>query len=166
MKFETQKYRIKVSLLKEKGGDKACFSLEKIERLKNGHLKYDGKDKETKYFGNKIVINKEDQLEIYDGDKQTEHRNKIPGTNVQIVQTPGHCPEHCSLIVPTATETYVVAGDVFWWQAGRKQDTNIEKEDEAHPEEVNMEKLIKSRRYLLQAGDYIIPGHGKTFRVP
>jgi len=104
--------------------------------------------------------------EIYDGDKQTEHRNKIPGTNVQIVQTPGHCPEHCSLIVPTATETYVVAGDVFWWQAGRKQDTNIEKEDEAHPEEVNMEKLIKSRRYLLQAGDYIIPGHGKTFRVP
>jgi len=77
MKFETQKYRIKVSLLKEKGGDKACFSLEKIERLKNGHLKYDGKDKETKYFGNKIVINKEDQLEIYDGDKLIFRSTKI-----------------------------------------------------------------------------------------
>ena len=68
--------------------------------------------------------------------------------------------------MPVESETYVVAGDVFWWMDNEKQEINIEKEDEAHPEEVDMNKLIESRKKLLKIGDYIIPGHGKMFKSP
>jgi len=117
----------------------------------------------TGIFENAKVLNPE---EIYDGDNQTERNNKIPGTDLEIIQTPGHSPEHCSLSVLTEEGTYVVAGDVFWWTDDEKQEIDIEKKDQAHPEEVDMEKLIESRKKLLKAGDYIIPGHGKMFEPP
>ena len=113
-------------------------------------------------FENAKVLTTE---EIYDNDNQTEHNNKIPETDLEIIQTPGHASEHCSLIVPTEEGVYVVAGDVFWWTDDEKQEINIRKEDEAHPEEVDMEKLIESRKKLLEIADYIIPGHGEMFRV-
>lgn len=103
--------------------------------------------------------------EIYNGDHQTEHDNKIPDTDLEIIQTPGHCPEQCSLIVETQEGIYAIAGDVFWWQNGEKQNLDIKKEDEAHPEEIDMQKLIESRKKLLALADYIIPGHGKMFKV-
>ena len=102
--------------------------------------------------------------EIYNGDNQIEHNNKIPGTDLKIIQTPGHSPEHCSLIVPTKEGICVIAGDVFWWMDDEDQKIDVEKEDEAHPEEVDMKKLIESRKTLLKIGDYIIPGHGKMFK--
>lgn len=113
-------------------------------------------------FENAKVLNPE---EIYDGDKQTEHNNKIPDTDLEIIQTPGHSPEHCSLVVPTEEGTYAIAGDVFWWMDDEEQKIDIEKKDEAHPEEVDMKKLIESRKQLLKLGDYIIPGHGGMFKV-
>jgi glyoxylase-like metal-dependent hydrolase (beta-lactamase superfamily II) len=116
----------------------------------------------TGIFENAKVLNPE---EIYDGDNQTEHNNKIPGTDLEIIQTPGHSPEHCSLSVPTEEGIYIVAGDVFWWMDGEKQEIDIEKKDQAHPEEVDMERLIESRKKLLKLADYIIPGHGKMFKV-
>ena len=103
--------------------------------------------------------------EIYDDDNQVEHGNKIPGTDLEIIQTPGHSPEHCSLIVPTDEGTYIIAGDVLWWMDNEEQKIDIEKEDQAHPEEADMEKLIKSRKKILEIADYIIPGHGKMFKV-
>jgi len=67
--------------------------------------------------------------------------------------------------VPTEEGTYVVAGDVFWWMDNEEQKIDVEKEDEAHPEEIDMEKLIESRKQLLKIADYIIPGHGEMFKV-
>ncbi|HUW72155.1 MAG TPA: MBL fold metallo-hydrolase [Candidatus Humimicrobiaceae bacterium] len=103
--------------------------------------------------------------EIYYNDNQVEPENKIPGTNLEIIQTPGHSPEHCSLVVPTEEGTYIVAGDVFWWTDDEEQKIEIEKEDDVHPDEVNMPKLIESRKKILEIADYIIPGHGKIFKV-
>lgn len=103
--------------------------------------------------------------EIYNGDNQTSHENKIPDTDLEVIQTPGHCPEHCSLVVPTAEGVYVVASDVFWWMDDEEKKMELEKEDEAHPAEVDMEKLIESRKKILGIADYIIPGHGKMFKV-
>lgn len=103
--------------------------------------------------------------EIYDGDNQTEHNNKIPETDLRIIQTPGHSSEHCSLIVPTDEGVYVVAGDVFWWTDNEAQRIRIEREDQAHPAEADMGKLIASRKTLLGIADYIIPGHGKMFKA-
>jgi len=103
--------------------------------------------------------------EIYKNDNQVAHNNIIPDTDLKIIQTPGHCDEHCSLIVQINKDIYVVAGDVFWWTAMEKQIVDIEKIDDAHPAEVNMKKLIKSRKKILKLADYIIPGHGKMFKV-
>lgn len=112
-------------------------------------------------FENAKVLNSE---EIYDNDNQVEHNNIIQGTDLKIIQTPGHSPEHCSLVVPADEGIYVVAGDVFWWTDDEKQEIDIEKEDQAHPEEVNIKKLIKSRKRILEIADYIIPGHGKIIK--
>ena len=115
----------------------------------------------TGIFENAKVLSSQ---EVYNGDNQIEHNNKITGTDLEIIQTPGHSPEHCSLVVPTEEGIYVVAGDVFWWTDNEEQKIDVEKEDEAHPEEVNMKKLIESRKKILDLGDYIIPGHGKMFK--
>ena len=103
--------------------------------------------------------------EIYNNDHQVTHDNKIPGTNLKIIKTSGHCPEHCSLVAISGEDIYVVAGDVFWWTNDEKQTINVNKKDEAHPVEVNMKKLKDSRKKILKIADYIIPGHGKMFKV-
>lgn len=113
-------------------------------------------------FENARVLNPE---EMYDGDNQIAHNNKIPGTDVEIIQTPGHSSEHCSLIVPTEKGIYAVAGDVFWWTDNEKQIVDIEKDDSAHPNEADMKKLIDSRKKILELADFVIPGHGKMFKV-
>ena len=113
-------------------------------------------------FENAKVLNSE---EIYDGDFQVAHNCKIPGTEIQIIKTPGHSPEHCSVIVPTEKGIYAVAGDVFWWVDGEVQKIDIKKIDSWHPDELDMKKLIESRKKILALADYIIPGHGKMFDV-
>jgi|SRR5680860_262262 len=113
-------------------------------------------------FENAKVLTTE---EMYKNDKQVEHSNNVPGTDLKIIQTPGHCNEHCSVVIPVGKETYVVAGDVFWWIDGEKQFVDVNQIDDAHANEVNMKKLIQSRKKLLKIADYIIPGHGKIIRV-
>ena len=113
-------------------------------------------------FENAKVLTTE---ELYKNDKQTEHNNLVSGTDLKIIQTPGHCNEHCSVVVPIGKEIYVIAGDVFWWVECKKQSVDVNKIDDAHSEEVNIKKLIESRKKILKIADYIIPGHGKMFRV-
>ncbi len=107
----------------------------------------------------------DDEL-IYEDDKETEHQGVIPGTDLKIIQTPGHEKVHASLVVPTQEGIYVIAGDVFWWSDNEEQKTDrnnlIQHED---PFVKNKEALIKSREKILEIADYIIPGHGKVFKV-
>ena len=102
---------------------------------------------------------------MYDKDMQLEYDEKVLGADTQVVQTPGHAPEHCSLLVETEKGKVCIAGDVFWWAEGEEQKVDINKPDDAHPKELNMEKLKDSRKKLLEMADYIIPGHGKMFKV-
>lgn len=113
-------------------------------------------------FENAKVITPE---EVYNNDNQVEYEGDILGDSLQIILSPGHCPEHCSLVVHAKKEVYVIAGDVFWWTDNEKQEINLNKEDDAHPEEVDMKKLIGSRKEILKIADYVIPGHGKMFKV-
>jgi glyoxylase-like metal-dependent hydrolase (beta-lactamase superfamily II) len=113
-------------------------------------------------FENAKVLTTE---EAYRNDNQIGHGNLVIGTDLKIIQTPGHCNEHCSIVVPINNEIYVIAGDVFWWVNGEKQIVDINQVDDAHINEVNMKKLISSRKKILQIADYIIPGHGKMFKV-
>ena len=110
--------------------------------------------------------------DIYDGntinsnDKIVKYSGNIPNTNVQVISTPGHAHEHCSLLVETKKGKIVIAGDVFWWIDNEEQKTDKESlmkhED---PYVKDKEALIKSRKKLLEIADYIIPGHGKMFKV-
>jgi glyoxylase-like metal-dependent hydrolase (beta-lactamase superfamily II) len=103
--------------------------------------------------------------EIYKNDNQVSHGDIIPDTDIKIIQTPGHCNEHCSLIVPTKEGVFVVAGDVFWWTEEELQTVDVGKIDDAHFKEIDMGKLIESRRKILEIADWIIPGHGKMFKA-
>lgn len=103
--------------------------------------------------------------EIYINDEQIERGDTIPETDISIIDTPGHTQEHCSLIVPTDEGKYVVAGDVFWWVENESQKVDINQVDDAHPDETDMIKLKSSRKQILQIADFVIPGHGKIFKV-
>lgn len=80
---------------------------------------------------------------------------------VKIIPTPGHMTAHVSVAVVTSNnETVVVAGDLF------------ENEDDLSDESIwknagseNEKQQAESRRKILEIADYIIPGHGKMFRV-
>lgn len=105
-----------------------------------------------------------DELYIYQKDAIARHNGIIPGTDLKVVRTPGHMEEHCSLIVETEKGVYAAAGDVFWWMDEEKQEVNINKPD-GDPEHMNIQKLIASRKKILEIADWVIPGHGKTFKV-
>ena len=109
-------------------------------------------------FENAKVIDCE---KIFKGDMQLPHRGIVPGTELKIIQTPGHTDDHCSLLAKTERGVCAIAGDVFWWEKGEKQIIDINKPDAAHPS--SMKKLAKSRKALLEKADWIIPGHGKPF---
>lgn len=103
---------------------------------------------------------------IYEEDKETEYESTIPGTNLKVIPTPGHAHEHCALLVPTEEGNMVVAGDVFWWRDSEEQKVGhqslLEHED---PYAKNKKALLESRKKILEVADWIIPGHGKMFKV-
>ena len=105
-----------------------------------------------------------DELYVYDKDVITKHNGTIPGTDCTVLRTPGHIQGHCSLLVPTKEGVYAIAGDVFWWLQDQKQEVDVTKPDN-DPEHMDLQKLIASRKKLLEVADFIIPGHGKMFEV-
>jgi glyoxylase-like metal-dependent hydrolase (beta-lactamase superfamily II) len=128
--------------------------------LSHGHLDH---ALLTGMFSKAKVISFESLL--YDNDLMLEFEEDILGKDTKIIKTPGHCAEHISLIVKTDKGKYVVAGDIFWWADDEEQIVDINKEDDSHPVELDMKKLIKSRKKVLEIADYIIPGHGDMFKV-
>jgi len=109
-----------------------------------------------------------DNEDVYSWDGKIEsHEDKIPGTDIKIIKTPGHDMFHCSVLVKTENLGKVaIVGDVFWWKDGQEQKTDtgslIELKD---PYVKNKEELINSRKKVLEYADYIIPSHGKVFKV-
>ncbi len=103
---------------------------------------------------------------IYREDKEIEFSGKIPNTNIKVIETPGHAHEHTSLLIETEKGKVAVAGDIFWWIDGEKQKTDketlLKRKD---PFAKDKEALTDSRRKILEIADYIIPGHGKMFKV-
>lgn len=99
--------------------------------------------------------------------KLEDHDGKVPGTDIELISTPGHGTFHCTVLVDTEEFGKVaIAADVFWWTDGEEQKTDkeslISHED---PYAKDNEKLKESREKVLDIADYIIPGHGKPFKV-
>ena len=118
----------------------------------------------TGIFENAKIL---DDSDIYSFDGKIEsHKGKVPDTNIEIIKTPGHDPFHCSILVDTKKGIVAIAGDVFWWADNEEQKTDknslMQHKD---PYVKNEEELTKSRKLVLEKADYIIPGHGKMFKV-
>lgn len=102
---------------------------------------------------------------LYDNDMLVQFDKHVLGDDIEIVETPGHVPEHLSLVVDTNKGKVAIAGDVIWWGDGEVQVFDINQND--HSQAVGMDKkaLVESRKKLIQMSDYIIPGHGKEFKI-
>jgi glyoxylase-like metal-dependent hydrolase (beta-lactamase superfamily II) len=95
-------------------------------------------------------------------DKEWEHQGFIPDTDIEILRTPGHGLDLASLVVKTADGIVVVASDVFWWEEGEEQVVDINKKDDFA---TDFDLLKESRRRVLKIADFIVPGHGRIFKV-
>jgi glyoxylase-like metal-dependent hydrolase (beta-lactamase superfamily II) len=103
---------------------------------------------------------------IYRGDEELEFFGKIPGTDVAVIETPGHAHEHASLLVNTTEGVMCVAGDLWWWQDNEKQITDKKSLLNLKDPFVKDKKaLLESRKKILKMADFVIPGHGKMFKI-
>ncbi len=102
---------------------------------------------------------------MYDKDKIIEFNKNILGKDIEVIETPGHVLEHISLLVNTSKGKIAIAGDAIWWIEGEKQIFKIDQKDHSQAKGMDMKELIKSRKKLIDMADYIIPGHGKLFKV-
>lgn len=112
-------------------------------------------------------------IDICDGTTLYRHdvtfpvAGEVPGTTIAILPTPGHSPDHVSLLVDTAEGRQAVAGDAFWWEDGLMprldRESLLALEDSFATDPV---ALRPSREKLLAQAALIFPGHGDPFAVP
>lgn len=116
-------------------------------------------------FENAEII---DDSSIYSFEgKIKDHEGKVPNTDIEIIKTPGHDQFHCAVVVDTNNlGKIVIAADVFWWADNEEQKTDRESLINHKDAYVKDEfQLKESRKKILEIADYIIPGHGKMFKV-
>lgn len=77
--------------------------------------------------------------------------------DIKIIKTPGHNYDCISLLVKTKKGDVAIVGDLFW------KENFPEPGDD--PYASDREKLKENRKEILKIADYIIPGHGKMFKV-
>lgn len=78
--------------------------------------------------------------------------------NLELIATPGHSEDSATLLVKTNKGIIACVGDLFWSQDDIKIKL-LEKDC------FNKELFYKNRRKILKIADFIIPGHGKMFKV-
>ncbi len=103
---------------------------------------------------------------LYVHDEEIPLAGRIPETSIEVIPTPGHSPDHASLMVDTAEGFWAVAGDVFWWWDDEERETDFSSLL-AHRDEFSRDfgLLKESRREILRRANFIIPGHGKPYGV-
>ena len=113
-------------------------------------LKFVGKD----YPGQIHTIKKGllQRFELEDG--------KEIAKDVEIILTPGHTLDMVSVVVGTPDGKVVITGDAI-----RLPEFADLKNKELSFITANMKEYNKSRKKILEIADYIIPGHGKIFKV-
>ena len=116
-------------------------------------------------FENAVILD-DSSMYTFDG-KIKEHNGKVPGTDIKIIKTPGHDQFHCAVVANTEDfGNVVIAADVFWWMGNEEQKTDNESlMNHKDPYVKNEKQLIESRKKIIEIADYIIPGHGKMFKV-
>jgi glyoxylase-like metal-dependent hydrolase (beta-lactamase superfamily II) len=99
---------------------------------------------------------------LFDQGRMMPLAGTIPGTEVEVLPTPGHSPDHTALVVPTPEGTVVIAGDVFWWVDDQPQTLDPDLPDRFATDPA---QLRRSRQLVLARADWIVPGHGPMLPV-
>ena len=113
-------------------------------------------------------------VDLYDGttrwhgDQEHFYEGRLPGTDIELVPTPGHTMEQTSLVIETVEYGIVfVCQDVFWWEDGKQKSDNVnDLLNNPDPFMASWKDLQNSRKIVLDRADWIVPGHGKMFRNP
>jgi glyoxylase-like metal-dependent hydrolase (beta-lactamase superfamily II) len=136
--------------------------LDEIDIVVITHSHYDHA-RNRRLFNEAKILNLSD---LYHQREPSQEHELIPDTNIEIRITPGHVDKHASFLVDTLSGKYAIAGDVFWWEDGEEQKTDIQSLIE-HKDRLakNDDLLRKSRMDLINIADIIIPGHGREFTV-
>lgn len=92
---------------------------------------------------------------IWDKDIDATNWKKNFTNDIKIIKTPGHNYDNLTLLVKTTKGIIAICGDVFWKENYPKKD----------PYATDLASLQKSRGKVLKLANYIIPGHGKMFKV-
>lgn len=74
--------------------------------------------------------------------------------NIKIIKTPGHSYTGLTMLVKTDEGVVAICGDVFWKE-------NYPEDD---PYADDKEKLVESRKKIIEMTDYIIPGHAGMYK--
>lgn len=80
------------------------------------------------------------------------------GREVELIPTPGHSEDSCTLLVTTEKGLYACVGDLFW----KEHDETIPLLEEDCSDK---ELFYKNREKILGLADWIVPGHGEPFQV-
>jgi glyoxylase-like metal-dependent hydrolase (beta-lactamase superfamily II) len=75
--------------------------------------------------------------------------------NIKVLKTPGHDYTSITLFVTTKDGVIAVCGDVFWKENYPKKDVYAS----------DLRKLEKSRELVLEMADWVVPGHGRMYKV-
>ncbi len=78
--------------------------------------------------------------------------------NLKLISTPGHSEDSATLLVKTDRGIAACVGDLFWFEGDEK--IKLLEEDC-----FNKKLFYKNRRKILKIADFIIPGHGKMFKI-
>jgi glyoxylase-like metal-dependent hydrolase (beta-lactamase superfamily II) len=92
---------------------------------------------------------------IWEENKDAENLEENFSEDIKIIKTPGHNYDSLTMLVKTTKGIVAICGDVFWKENRPKKD----------PYATDLKKLDESRKKILKIADYIIPGHGKMFKV-
>jgi glyoxylase-like metal-dependent hydrolase (beta-lactamase superfamily II) len=119
------------------------------------------------HAGNSKLFGKEKVYNPFAQYKKIPDGLVIPGTQIQVVFTPGHVDKHIAFLADSPEGKCAIAGDVFWWEDDEEQKTDYEALImHIDPAGKDQAVLAESRKKLLSMADYVIPGHGKPFKVP
>lgn len=99
-------------------------------------------------------IQEKDRYSLYDGDLDLTKY-------IKIIDTSGHTDADCTVLVKNDSGVTAIVGDLFW----QAQNDNPYFFNNEITGPVSKVDLNKSRKHILQLANYIVPGHGKMFKV-
>lgn len=91
---------------------------------------------------------------LWDGNNVKEWSEQFT-PNIQILRTPGHDYTGITLFVRTDDGVVAICGDIFWKENYPEEDSYA----------ANPQKLITSRKLILEMADWIIPGHAGMYKA-